>query len=655
MQRREMPKTELDKYEAAGILVTTNLLLGRYDSISNSRPRNVLNNILSHRIEYLAVMSKAEMENLRAEELRKGMDSVVLEAKQRFLGFEKFRGKSGSIHIDHANTTISIKGFATVVANEYFRTGEMGYYELEIVEVGKMFFGFVTSEFERTQGHCNLGVGDDKHGWCVSGSSRQGHAGHRTAFGSTWKRGDVIGLACDLKLGLLHVSVNGSFEGPNGVACALSLAPPGLYPAFSASSGKVKYNLTRPFIHPPPLIPVETDTDRPREAGQEQGALIAQDAVQQQYISIWECRVKAAEEWKEPQHMSQARRNANRKQMTAKVMHTISQLCPTEYSLEMAFADSRVQTTPRIVVVIVDDKVAGTREDFREEVEKVLGPAPLPSVLLSIRDQYERKMQSHLDRLTPVRTRLATVRDSCPGCVFIPFLLPGWDAHLRDAGTEVSDWWPEGPCELHRHPLAIHLQREEECWWDSIQDQLLPKLDKHLTEWRGEKSPMLEAICCPTCLKTNGGVAPFCFDRHVCSRQMKNPTGRGTCRNRVQQCPACQRAKREPHMFELVKPEVYISHCVNSHSNLRALIAAIYESVGSNVNCMCWPPLEKAETLLKTDVETHNRSCIKNAKTVIVCLSDHYLRSERCLAEFRSFASCFRVAWPVFVACTMRG
>ena len=632
IQHRTMPEIELKKCEPASILVASNLLLGRYESISEPRPRDVLNSLLSHKIAHLAASSKAEMECIRAEEACKGQDSAVLAAKESFLGFEKCRGKSGSVHIDHEHATITTQGFSTIVANEYCRIGEMGYYELEILEEGELFVGFVTTEFERTHGRCDLGIGDDTHSWCVSSSSWRCHAGHRTAFGSPWKRGDVIGLACDLKLGLLHVSVNGSFEAPNGVACSLSLAPHGLYPALSARSGKVKYNLTTPFMYPPPLIPVKNDANTPWEARE-------QEEDQPRYMSMWECRVKDAEKWKEPHNMAQARKNAERKRMTAQVVSKFSQLCPIEYSLEMHFPDSHVRTTPRIVVVIVDDEVCKTREGFREEIEAGF-ISPWPTAPQSIKDKFQRKVRAHLNRLMPLRTWLATVRDTCPGCVFIPVLLPGWDSHLHDAEDDVFDWWPEGPCSLRQHPLAIQLLQEEDPWWDSIQDKLLPTISKHLTAWRGEESPMLEAICCPTCLRTGNGAAPFCFDRNVCSRQMKFPIGRGTFRHHMQQCPICHKAKREPHTFELVKPEVYISHCVDSQSPLKALIAAIFESVESNLDCMCWPPLKKAATFLKTDVEDNNRRRIGNSKTVIICLSDRYLRSERCLAEFRSVACC---------------
>jgi len=67
----------------------------------------------------------------------------------------------------------------------------------------------------------------------------------------------VLGLACDLKIGLLRISVNNSFSDPNGIASTLPLSPPGLSPALKGSSAKVRFV---PFMHPPPFIAREEET-----------------------------------------------------------------------------------------------------------------------------------------------------------------------------------------------------------------------------------------------------------------------------------------------------------------------------------------------------------------------------------------------------------
>ena len=60
-------------------------------------------------------------------------NSRVLEATNRFLGFGKFRGNPGSVHIDILQCVVELKGSSTVVANECCRIGDLAYHEIEIL------------------------------------------------------------------------------------------------------------------------------------------------------------------------------------------------------------------------------------------------------------------------------------------------------------------------------------------------------------------------------------------------------------------------------------------------------------------------------------------------------------------------------------------
>ena len=65
----------------------------------------------------------------------------------------------------------------------------------------------------------------------------------------------MVGLACDLEAMQVLVSVNGSFDAPNGLVFELdaSAAEAGLFPAFTGSSGTVRCNFgARPWRHQPP-------------------------------------------------------------------------------------------------------------------------------------------------------------------------------------------------------------------------------------------------------------------------------------------------------------------------------------------------------------------------------------------------------------------
>jgi hypothetical protein len=120
-------------------------------------------------------------------------------------------------------------------------------------------FGFC-GEWVRTDGHAAAGVGDDSESWGVDGAQACAwHAQSRRDFGGTWRAGDVIGLACDLRAaggggggGRLWVSVNGSFAPPYGAAFDLPAAVLRLYPALSARAGRVRYNFGPAWAHAPP-------------------------------------------------------------------------------------------------------------------------------------------------------------------------------------------------------------------------------------------------------------------------------------------------------------------------------------------------------------------------------------------------------------------
>jgi hypothetical protein len=116
-------------------------------------------------------------------------------------------------------------------------------------------FGFCSVGFE-ADGVNGDGVGDDRFSWAVDGGRQLSwHRGKSGDFGSKWSERDVIGFALDMRdahATFLSVSVNGSFEKPNGVAFS-NISPHYVSPAFSASYGHFSVNFgDRPFAHAPP-------------------------------------------------------------------------------------------------------------------------------------------------------------------------------------------------------------------------------------------------------------------------------------------------------------------------------------------------------------------------------------------------------------------
>ncbi|KAJ1480849.1 hypothetical protein T484DRAFT_1809520, partial [Baffinella frigidus] len=95
--------------------------------------------------------------------------------------------------------------------------------------------------------------------WGVDGARQQLHHAGRTKYGGKWSEGDVVGLACDRAKGQILVSVNGSFDAPNGVVFQRPGGFEGeMFAALSGKTGRLRYNLgDTPFAHAPPAADFE--------------------------------------------------------------------------------------------------------------------------------------------------------------------------------------------------------------------------------------------------------------------------------------------------------------------------------------------------------------------------------------------------------------
>ena len=192
------------------------------------------------------------------------------------VALRQFRGARGGVCVGAGGTSV-FHTFASVRGDCLCPAGAKGYYELEVlVEPSCPQWGFCSVEWERVDDciRCEvgddkewsgeyIGVGDDKESWGVDGDRvLKWHGGEQGPFGRAWRKGDVIGLACELPpverdgRGRILVSVNGKFTPPNGAAFHLPPGLAGLHPAFSCASGAVRCNLggdpARPLRHAPP-------------------------------------------------------------------------------------------------------------------------------------------------------------------------------------------------------------------------------------------------------------------------------------------------------------------------------------------------------------------------------------------------------------------
>ena len=153
-----------------------------------------------------------------------------------------------------------VLGLSKRLARQCCPLGGRTYYEIEILDISDFSrhrYGLASVAFERVMGASATGLGDDAASWMVNGMASVAiHNGEEKPYAcDKWKAGDVVGLACDLEAMQMLVSLNGSFDAPNGRV--FDLAPDavgkGLFAAFSGANGKVRYNLGEaPLKHAPP-------------------------------------------------------------------------------------------------------------------------------------------------------------------------------------------------------------------------------------------------------------------------------------------------------------------------------------------------------------------------------------------------------------------
>jgi len=173
-------------------------------------------------------------------------------------------GNAESAKLDANSRTISFRrsSYCTIRSRQQCPVGSKAYYELEILAPfyhrHDLLCGFASAAFTPLMYLSREGVGDDVVSWAVKDVRKaimNEKGGYSYKYECMWKEGDVIGLACDLQAMQMLVSVNGSFEPPNG--CVFALAPDavlsGLFAAFSCDGGTIGYNLGEaPFKYNPP-------------------------------------------------------------------------------------------------------------------------------------------------------------------------------------------------------------------------------------------------------------------------------------------------------------------------------------------------------------------------------------------------------------------
>jgi ankyrin repeat protein len=156
---------------------------------------------------------------------------------------ELVRGDPDSIWIDENSCQVEFFAFSTARSWLMCLPGSKAYYELEVISSGGNYqWGFCIPKWTSYDSYVGLGVGDDADSWGVDGDRQLKWYDGTDAFPVEWKEGDVIGLACDLDESKMLVSLNGSWDDPNGIVFELPTELEGLQPAFTSQRGLLSYN-----------------------------------------------------------------------------------------------------------------------------------------------------------------------------------------------------------------------------------------------------------------------------------------------------------------------------------------------------------------------------------------------------------------------------
>ena len=172
---------------------------------------------------------------------------------------ELCRGEADAADVDMKGQTVEFSGScATLRSAERCRLGKRKYWELQVlaIESNSRLRCGATSSLGSMFSASDTGLGDDPQSWAVNGLARVFmHKGEKQDYKcAPWKEGDVIGIACDLVQMQMRVSLNGNFAAPDGAVFELDpeAVGEGLFAAFSAHTGMVRFNLGASFKFAPP-------------------------------------------------------------------------------------------------------------------------------------------------------------------------------------------------------------------------------------------------------------------------------------------------------------------------------------------------------------------------------------------------------------------
>ena len=139
---------------------------------------------------------------------------------------ESWSGQFGKLISTSGNAGLEIDGlrirptlgFPSCIAAGIVLVGGQWYYEITVVATGNASqLGWADLEFVGAW-RDGVGIGDDKCSWAFDGDRAMTWHNGSQRFGSNWKAGDIVGIACDLEARSLSFSLNGRWTKPYGKA-----------------------------------------------------------------------------------------------------------------------------------------------------------------------------------------------------------------------------------------------------------------------------------------------------------------------------------------------------------------------------------------------------------------------------------------------------
>ena len=201
----------------------------------------------------------ASIESLSRGALEKEQKGADAQRSAGLTVVKRFAGNALEIKHDFTKRMIVCSSFSTFGAPEKLAESGVLYYEIEIVKAhGCAQFGFAMKNgIEETKENTDIGVGDTGKTWAADGFRQlKWYNGEPLRWSCSWKEGSIVGLAANIDLGQIAVSLDGSWENANderGFVFENESIKEGVFPCFTASYHKLRYSVDQAHLeHSPP-------------------------------------------------------------------------------------------------------------------------------------------------------------------------------------------------------------------------------------------------------------------------------------------------------------------------------------------------------------------------------------------------------------------